>query len=81
MGGFPWVLGMKSSVAASSCSVHKTEEELQAILAAKEEKLQLKAQRQDQQAQNVRRKREQREAHKCVVTRQVGRGPRCRLPC
>lgn len=38
MGGFPWVLGMKSSVAASSCSVHKTEEELQAILAAKEEK-------------------------------------------
>ncbi|XP_012584812.1 PREDICTED: suppressor of SWI4 1 homolog isoform X2 [Condylura cristata] len=44
--------------------VHKTEEELQAILAAKEEKLQLKAQRQDQQAQNVQRKREQREAHK-----------------
>lgn len=44
--------------------VHKTEEELQAILAAKEEKLRLKAQRQDQQAQNVRRKREQREAHK-----------------
>ena len=74
-------MGMKSSVAASSCSVHKTEEELQAILAAKEEKLRLKAQRQDQQAQNVRRKREQREAHTCVVTRQVGRGPRCRLPC
>ncbi|KAB1259142.1 Suppressor of SWI4 1-like protein [Camelus dromedarius] len=44
--------------------VHKTEEELQAILVAKEEKLQLKAQRQDQQAQNVQRKREQREAHK-----------------
>lgn len=44
--------------------VHKTEEELQAILAAKEEKLRLKAQRQEQQAQNVRRKREQREAHK-----------------
>ncbi|KAB0388187.1 hypothetical protein FD755_003143 [Muntiacus reevesi] len=44
--------------------VHKTEEELQAILAAKEEKLRLKAQRQDQQAQNIRRKREQREAHK-----------------
>ncbi|XP_037361642.1 P2Y purinoceptor 11 [Talpa occidentalis] len=44
--------------------VHKTEEELQAILAAKEEKLRLKAQRQDQQAQNVQRKREQREAHK-----------------
>ncbi|XP_048198227.1 suppressor of SWI4 1 homolog [Perognathus longimembris pacificus] len=44
--------------------VHKTEEELQAILASKEEKLRLKAQRQDQQAQNVQRKREQREAHK-----------------
>ncbi|XP_058584075.1 suppressor of SWI4 1 homolog isoform X5 [Neofelis nebulosa] len=44
--------------------VHKTEEELQAILAAKEEKLRLKAQRQDQQAQNVLRKREQREAHR-----------------
>lgn len=44
--------------------VHKTEEELQAILAAKEEKLRLKAQRQDQQAQNVQRKQEQREAHK-----------------
>ncbi|KAB0400192.1 hypothetical protein E2I00_009479, partial [Balaenoptera physalus] len=43
--------------------VHKTEEELQAILAAKEEKLRLKAQRQDQQAQNVQRKRERREAH------------------
>lgn len=47
-------------------SVHKTEEELQAILAAKEEKLRLKAQRQDQQAQNVQRKQEQRKAHKCV---------------
>ncbi|KAM5189753.1 suppressor of SWI4 1 homolog [Callospermophilus lateralis] len=44
--------------------VHKTEEELQAILAAKEEKLRLKAQRQDQQNQNVQRKREQREAHR-----------------
>ncbi|XP_062966953.1 suppressor of SWI4 1 homolog isoform X1 [Cynocephalus volans] len=44
--------------------VHKTEEELQAILAAKEEKLQLKAQRQDQQARNIQRKQEQREAHK-----------------
>ncbi|XP_076975520.1 suppressor of SWI4 1 homolog [Tamandua tetradactyla] len=44
--------------------VHKTEEELQAILAAKEERLQLKAQRQDQQAQNIQRKREQREAHR-----------------
>ncbi|XP_014448365.1 suppressor of SWI4 1 homolog [Tupaia chinensis] len=44
--------------------VHKTEEELQAILAAKEERLRLRAQRQDVQAQNVRRKREQREAHK-----------------
>lgn len=44
--------------------VHKSEEELQAILAAKEERLRLKAQRQDQQAQNVQRKRQQREAHK-----------------
>lgn len=44
--------------------VHKTEEELQAILAAKEKKLQLKAQRQDQQAGNVQRKRERREAHR-----------------
>ncbi|XP_054418002.1 P2Y purinoceptor 11 isoform X1 [Pteronotus mesoamericanus] len=44
--------------------VHKTEEELQAILAAKEEKLRLKAQRQDQQAQNVQRKQERREAHR-----------------
>ncbi|XP_017657936.1 suppressor of SWI4 1 homolog isoform X2 [Nannospalax galili] len=44
--------------------VHKTETELQAILAAKEKKLQLKVQRQDQQAGNVQRKREQREAHK-----------------
>lgn len=49
--------------------MHKTEEELQAILAAKEEKLRLKAQRQDQQAQNVQRKQEQREAHRCVVGR------------
>ncbi|XP_030791427.1 suppressor of SWI4 1 homolog isoform X1 [Rhinopithecus roxellana] len=44
--------------------VHKTEEELQAILEAKEKKLQLKAQRQAQQAQNVQRKQEQREAHR-----------------
>ncbi|KAM9685355.1 suppressor of SWI4 1 homolog [Trichechus inunguis] len=44
--------------------VHKSEEELQTILAAKEERLRLKAQRQDQQAHNVQRKREQREAHK-----------------
>ncbi|XP_014652412.1 PREDICTED: suppressor of SWI4 1 homolog [Ceratotherium simum simum] len=44
--------------------VHKTEEELQAILAAKEEKLRLKAQRRDQQARDVQRKQEQREAHK-----------------
>ncbi|XP_016009029.1 suppressor of SWI4 1 homolog isoform X1 [Rousettus aegyptiacus] len=44
--------------------VHKTDEELQAILAAKEEKMKLKAQRQDQQAQNVQRKQEQREAHR-----------------
>lgn len=79
-GGLTWVLRVKRSVASSSCSVHKTEEELQAILAAKEEKLRLKAQRQDQQAQNVRRKREQREAHKYVVTRQLRRGPRCKLP-
>ncbi|XP_051011924.1 suppressor of SWI4 1 homolog [Acomys russatus] len=44
--------------------VHKTEEELQAILAAKEEKLRLKAQRQTQQAENLQRKQELREAHK-----------------
>lgn len=44
--------------------VHKTEEELQAILAAKEEKLRLKAQRQNQQAENLKRKQELREAHK-----------------
>lgn len=44
--------------------VHKTEEELQAMLAAKEEKLRLKAQRQEQQARNVQLKRERREAHK-----------------
>uniref|UniRef100_A0A2K6GRF6 Peter pan homolog n=1 Tax=Propithecus coquereli TaxID=379532 RepID=A0A2K6GRF6_PROCO len=44
--------------------VHKTEEELQAMLAAKEHKLQLKAQRQAQQAENVQRKQEQREAHR-----------------
>lgn len=36
------------------------------MLAAKEEKLQLRAQRREQQAQNVQRKREQREAHKWV---------------
>lgn len=47
--------------------MHKTEEELQAILAAKEEKLRLKAQRRDQQAQNVQRKRERQEAHKSVA--------------
>ncbi|XP_075822803.1 suppressor of SWI4 1 homolog isoform X2 [Microtus pennsylvanicus] len=44
--------------------VHKTEAELQAILAAKEEKLRLKAQRQNQQAENLQRKQELREAHK-----------------
>ncbi|XP_036048676.1 suppressor of SWI4 1 homolog isoform X2 [Onychomys torridus] len=44
--------------------VHKTEEELQAILAAKEEKLRLKARRQNQQAKDLERKRELREAHK-----------------
>ncbi|XP_055094190.1 suppressor of SWI4 1 homolog isoform X1 [Symphalangus syndactylus] len=44
--------------------VRKTEEELQAILEAKEKKLRLKAQRQAQQAQNVQRKQEQREAHR-----------------
>lgn len=44
--------------------MHKTEEELQAILAAKEEKLRLKAQRQNQQAENLQRKQELREAHK-----------------
>lgn len=71
---------MKASVAVSSHLVHKTEEELQATLAAKEEKLRLKAQRQDQQAQNVQRKREQREAHRCVVARRTRRGPGRRLP-
>ena len=71
---------MKVSVAVSSHLVHKTEEELQAILAAKEEKLRLKAQRQDQQAQNVQRKQERREAHKCVVTRRMRRRPGRRLP-
>ncbi|XP_011949138.1 PREDICTED: suppressor of SWI4 1 homolog [Cercocebus atys] len=44
--------------------VRKTEEELQAILEAKEKQLRLKAQRQAQQAQNVQRKQEQREAHR-----------------
>ncbi|XP_045402697.1 suppressor of SWI4 1 homolog isoform X2 [Lemur catta] len=44
--------------------VHKTEEELQAMLAAKEHKLRLKAQRQAQQAENVQRKQQQREAHR-----------------
>ncbi|XP_012291604.2 suppressor of SWI4 1 homolog isoform X2 [Aotus nancymaae] len=44
--------------------VRKTEEELQAILEAKEKRLQLKAQRRAQQAQNVQRKQEQREAHR-----------------
>lgn len=44
--------------------MRKTEEELQAILEAKEKKLRLKAQRQAQQAQNVQRKQEQREAHR-----------------
>lgn len=63
------------------CSVHKTEEELRAILAAKEEKLQLKAQRQARQAQDVERKREQREAHKCVgVGCAGGAGSRVRAP-
>lgn len=52
-------------------SVHKTEAELQAILAAKEEKLRLKAQRQNQQAENLQRKRELREAHK--YTEALGR--------
>ncbi|KAL0612469.1 Suppressor of SWI4 1-like protein [Plecturocebus cupreus] len=44
--------------------VRKTEEELQAILEAKEKRLRLKAQRRAQQAQNVQRKQEQREAHR-----------------
>lgn len=52
--------------------VHKTEVELQAILAAKEKKLQLKAQRQSQQAENLQRKQELREAHK--YTEALGRG-------
>lgn len=55
-------------------AVHKTEAELQAILAAKEEKLRLKAQRQNQQAENLQRKQELREAHKYAkaVGRTVG---------
>lgn len=40
------------------------EAELQAILAAKEEKLRLKVQRQDAQAQNMQHK--QQEAHRCM---------------
>lgn len=52
----------------SFLTVHKTEEELQAILAAKEEKLRLKAQRQNQQAENLQRKKELREAHKYAKT-------------
>lgn len=54
--------------------MHKTEAELQAILAAKEEKLRLKAQRQNQQAENLQRKQELREAHKYAkaVGRTVG---------
>lgn len=51
--------------------MHKTEAELQAILAAKEEKLRLKAQRQNQQAENLQRKQELREAHK--YAKAVGR--------
>ncbi|XP_012889385.1 PREDICTED: suppressor of SWI4 1 homolog [Dipodomys ordii] len=47
--------------------VHKTEEELQAILAAKEEKLRLKAQRREKQAEDVLRKRERREANKPLL--------------
>lgn len=62
--------------------MHKTEEELQAILAAKEEKLRLKAQRQDQQARNVQRKREQREAHRRAAAGRVGAArARVQLPC
>ncbi|KAL1791395.1 suppressor of SWI4 1-like, partial [Sigmodon hispidus] len=49
--------------------VLKTEVELQAILAAaKEDKLRLKAQRQNQQAENLKRKRELREAHMKTLT-------------
>ncbi|NP_001191389.2 suppressor of SWI4 1 homolog [Ornithorhynchus anatinus] len=44
--------------------IHKTEEEIQATLALKEQKLQLKAERRNLQESNIRRKEEQREAHK-----------------
>ncbi|KAF6084174.1 potassium channel regulator [Phyllostomus discolor] len=44
--------------------MNNTEEELQAILAAKEEELWLKAQRQDQLAQNVQCEQEWRDAHR-----------------
>lgn len=65
----------------SFLTVHKTEEELQAILAAKEEKLRLKAQRQNQQAENLQRKKELREAHKYAKTldrkKGLGAGASC----
>ncbi|XP_063084702.1 suppressor of SWI4 1 homolog isoform X2 [Cavia porcellus] len=44
--------------------VRKSEEELRAMLAAREERLRLRMQRRELQAQNVQRKREQRAAHR-----------------
>lgn len=47
-----------------SPAVHKTEEEVQEILARKEAKLKLKTERRQQQEAAVERKRQQREAHR-----------------
>ncbi|XP_067416736.1 suppressor of SWI4 1 homolog [Emydura macquarii macquarii] len=44
--------------------IHRTEEQLRAALARKEEKLQLKAERRRRQEADVQRKKEQREAHR-----------------
>ncbi|XP_072458547.1 suppressor of SWI4 1 homolog isoform X1 [Notamacropus eugenii] len=44
--------------------VHKSEEELRATLASREQKLQLKAERRGKQEQDIKRKKEQREAHR-----------------
>lgn len=54
--------------------VRKSEEELRAMLAAREERLRLRMQRRELQAQNVQRKREQRAAHRCVGARGTGWG-------
>ncbi|XP_075758632.1 suppressor of SWI4 1 homolog isoform X2 [Pelodiscus sinensis] len=46
--------------------VHKTEEELRAVLARRERRLQLKAARRHKQEADVQRKKEQREAHRTL---------------